>query len=200
MAPAAGSQRGSLRRLSGAGGSPGHWGSLVVVVRRPPAARPARSIAYAAIAYFLGNCCAFGQLRLLPTFCAIAAHFLGNSGLLVASGAHGGWWAAGTSGQVGGSLRNPGWQGGSGGSGGRGYRRTGGGSGSGGGVPLGRCRVPLGRCRVPLGRLGPLRGAAGRRGPPWAAAGCRGRFGVEWGGPCVTQSVINPAPSPPAAA
>jgi len=135
MAPAAGSQRGSLRRLTGAGGSPGHRGSLVMVVRRPPAARPARSIAYAAIAYFLGNCCAFGQLRLLPTFCAIAAHFLGNSGLLVASGAHGGWWAAGTSGQVGGSLRNPGWQGGSGGSGGRGYRRTGGGSGSGGGPP-----------------------------------------------------------------
>ena len=153
--------KGSLRRLSGAGGSPGHRGSLVVVVRRPPAARPARSIAYAAIAYFLGNCCAFGQLRLLLTFCAIAAHFLGNSGLLVASGAHGGWWAAGTSGQVGGSLRNPGWQGGSGGSGGRGYRRTGGGSGSGGGVPLGRCGVPL-------GRLGPLRGAAGRCRAPWA--------------------------------
>ena len=29
--------------------------------------------------------------------------------------------------------------------------------------------------------------ALGRRGPPRAALGRRGRFGVEWGGPCVTQ-------------
>jgi len=44
----------------------GHRGSLAgVIARRPPAARP---IAYAAIAYFLGSCCALGQL--LPTFWA----------------------------------------------------------------------------------------------------------------------------------
>ena len=190
----------------------------MVVARRPPACRPARSIAYAAIAYFLGNCCAFGQLRLLPTFWATAArlgnrcplfgqllcawataaHFLGNSGLLVASGARGGWWAAGTSGQVGGSLRNPGWQGGSGGSGDGERRRTGGGGGSGGGA--------AGPPWAALGRLGPPLGRCGARWAPWAPwaaaerAGHRGRFGVEWGGSCVTQSAKNPAPSTPAAA
>ena len=178
------------------GGSTGHWGSLAVMVaRRPPAVRPVRSIAYAAIAYFLGSCCAFRQLLLA---------FWANRGF---------WLPAARTGAGGRSEPRARWEGPYGTRGGRAAaaaaaagarpnRRRRRKRRRGRGVPRGAagcrcgllrgalaaagCRRPLrgaaaGRCGVPLAalaRCGSLRRADGAKGSRAALVGVWGWAGV----------------------
>jgi len=155
-APAAGFQRLSIAPAAGSQGkqrSTGHRGSLAVMVaRRPPAVRPVCSIAYAAIAYFLGSCCAFRQLLLA---------FWANWGF---------WLPVARTGAGRRSEPRARWEGPYGTRGGRAAAAA---AAAAGAAEPAAAAEAAARPRGAAGRFSPLRGAAGRC---WPLRGAAGRF------------------------